>query len=382
MPQTILMQATTRAGGDLNPMVALALGLQAANYGLTVLCDPPSVSLFSRFGISTVLSGPEYEVGPAVKAALGASQPLADADRSTAVAEAVQRWGANLEPTALRLLNTVRPDLILTSFFGTCIGSQLKCLSGVPWVALNSTFYIGPNPPRPLSRDFSARAADVFRYSVIPYLPEASLVLHATDSRFDYDHRGMPLNHRYTGPLFWEAPGIVPSYVDEPGDPWILCTLSSLVQDDIPIARTTLSALAHSRRRVIVTVGPGHALEEVGSIPANAHVAQYIPHSAVLGGSQLLVSHAGHGSVMKSLKFGVPMVLVPWSRDQFGVAARAEALGAAVVVPRELLSVHSMAEAIDHVLHEPRFRWAAEAEARRLRSEHPLDTALELIADC
>ncbi|MEO8284980.1 MAG: nucleotide disphospho-sugar-binding domain-containing protein [Chloroflexota bacterium] len=382
MPRTILMQATTRAGGDLNPMVALALGLQASDYDLTVLCDPPSVPLFSRFEIKTILSGPEFEVGPVVKAALKASQASAEEERFAAVAEAVDCWGADLAPAALQLLNTVRPDLILTSFFGTCIGSQLNSLSDVPWVALNSTFYIGPNPPRPLSRDFSARAADVFRYSVITYLPQASLVLHATDSRFDYDHRGLPLNHRYTGPLFWEAPGIVPAYVDEPGDPWILCTLSSLVQDDIPIARTTLSALAHRGRRVIVTLGPGHAIEEVGAIPANAHVAQYIPHTSVLGGSQLLVSHAGHGSVMKSLLYGVPMVLVPWSRDQFGVAARAEALGAAVVVPRESLSVHTMAEAIDLVLHEPRYRWAAEAEARRLRSELPLETALALISDC
>ncbi len=37
-----------------------------------------------------------------------------------------------------------------------------------------------------------------------------------------------------------------------------------------------------------------------------------MPHSAVLKRSCLLVSHAGHGIVAKSLYYGVPMVLVPW----------------------------------------------------------------------
>jgi MGT family glycosyltransferase len=161
-----------------------------------------------------------------------------------------------------------------------------------------------------------------------------------------------------------------------------LCTLSSLVQDDLPIARTTLAALAHRPRRVVVTLGPGHSVGDVGTIPANAHVEQYIPHSAILGNASLLVSHAGHGSVMKALRYGVPMVLVPWSRDQFGVAARAEALGAALVVPRESLTIHSMAEAIDRVSHQPEFRWAAESEARRLGEERPIATAVGLVRDC
>jgi UDP:flavonoid glycosyltransferase YjiC (YdhE family) len=38
--------------------------------------------------------------------------------------------------------------------------------------------------------------------------------------------------------------------------------------------------------------------------------------------------------VTKALGYGVPMVLVPWGRDQPGVAARAAALGAARIAGR------------------------------------------------
>lgn len=377
----VLVQATTRAGGDLNPVVALSLGLRAAGHALTVLCDPPSEPLFTRFGMRTVISGPGYEVGATVKAALKDSQGNPDEERAATVAQHVADWATQLAPSANKLLAETHPDMILTSFFGTCIGSQLHRMSGVPWVALNSTFYIGPNPPRPMSRDFSERAADVFRYSVIPYLREATLVLHATDPVFDYDIRGIPHNHRYTGPLFWEAPGVVPAYIYEQGEPWLLCTLSSLKQDDTPIAATTLSALSHSQHRLVVTVGPGHAVEEVARVPSptNSHVEQYVPHSAILERARLLVSHAGHGSVMKSLLYGVPMVLVPWSRDQFGVAARAESMGVALVVPKETLTTHVMAEAIHTVLNNPEYTWAAASTAARMHDMRPLEAALEMI---
>jgi UDP:flavonoid glycosyltransferase YjiC (YdhE family) len=45
-----------------------------------------------------------------------------------------------------------------------------------------------------------------------------------------------------------------------------------------------------------------------------------VPHAKVLKRSCLLVSHAGHGVVLKALYYGVPMVLVPWGRDQTGAS--------------------------------------------------------------
>jgi UDP:flavonoid glycosyltransferase YjiC (YdhE family) len=125
----------------------------------------------------------------------------------------------------------------------------------------------------------------------------------------------------------------------------------------------------------------GHTPVEVEPIPANSRVEQYIPHSTVLDNAPLFVSHAGHGSVMKSLWYGVPMVLVPWSRDQFGVAARAGSMQAAIVIPKDTLTVHIMAEAIDAVLHDPKYAWAAQAASARLRHERSTEIATQLVAE-
>ena len=71
--------------------------------------------------------------------------------------------------------------------------------------------------------------------------------------------------------------------------------------------------------------------------------------------SGLLVSHAGHGVVAKALYYGVPMVLVPWGRDQPGVAARAAALGIAEVLARHDITEPRLSAAIHRVLGTPRY---------------------------
>jgi UDP:flavonoid glycosyltransferase YjiC (YdhE family) len=81
-----------------------------------------------------------------------------------------------------------------------------------------------------------------------------------------------------------------------------------------------------------------------------------------------VVTHAGHGTVMKALWYGVPMVLVPWGRDQPGVAARAESLGVAAVVPRSDCTSENLADAISRVLSNPSYTESARYASGRLQA--------------
>ena len=78
---------------------------------------------------------------------------------------------------------------------------------------------------------------------------------------------------------------------------------------------------------------------------------------------------------MKALYHGVPMVLVPWDRDQPGVAARAAALGVAEVIERRDLDHHRLATAVDTLLHVPRYRTIAQGIAARLQGGDAVATA-------
>lgn len=91
------------------------------------------------------------------------------------------------------------------------------------------------------------------------------------------------------------------------------------------------------------------------------------------------MSHAGHGSVMKALWYGRPMVLVPWGRDQPGVAARAAALGVAGVVRREDASAEALSAAIDAVLDNEPMHREAERQGARLRVTDPARVAADFL---
>ena len=268
--------------------------------------------------------------------------------------------------------------MLVTSLFGIGAADVAATPAGVPWVMINSTFYIGPNLTRPLRADFGPRAIPLIEY-FLPLIDRARLVLHATDQVFDFDHPDLPPRHHYVGPLIWESEQSAPTYLDEPGDPWVLVTLSSLAQDDTPIARAALDGFATLPVRVLLTTGGSHPLADLGELPENARAEDYVSHAAALVRSKALISHAGHGSVMKALWHGVPMVLVPWGRDQPGVAARAEHLGVARVVPRNSIDAHTLAQVARQVIDDPAFSEAAQRHSGRLKATDPVATAVEAL---
>jgi UDP:flavonoid glycosyltransferase YjiC (YdhE family) len=129
----------------------------------------------------------------------------------------------------------------------------------------------------------------------------------------------------------------------------------------------------------VVTLGPDHKPQEMTEVPANAHVEQTVSHAAVLQRGGLLVSHAGHGSVMKALWYGRPMVLMPWGRDQPGVAARARALGVADIVQRGDNPEAALADAVSRTLGNSEMLKSALAHSERLRKTDPPQVAASLL---
>lgn len=213
-------------------------------------------------------------------------------------------------------------------------------------------------------------------------MSDADLVLHATDEHFDPPAPSLPQHHHYVGPLWLELSNKAPQYLDVPGPPWVLVTVSSNPQaEEMTLIRTALRALAAHPVRVLLTLSEMHPSEEIGSVPPNARIERFVSHAAVLTRCCLLVSHAGHGIVTKALYYGVPMVLVPWDRDQPGVAARAAALGAAEVIKRHDLTELRLSAAIDRVLGNPLYRENAGKMASRLQARDAVATARLWIDD-
>jgi UDP:flavonoid glycosyltransferase YjiC (YdhE family) len=362
--------------------MAAAFALRQRGHETVFVGDEAIRRAVEPLGIEARALPSEYDLGPRLVGAIRDAMQETGGDMAAAgpmVQDRMTAWARDVALPVTESIDEFRPDATMTSLFGVEVLDVVS--PDCPWAVVNSTFYIGPNPPRPVEMDIGPRAIPLLsRYASL--LGSADLVLHATDQTFDYGFSGLPERHHYVGPLgIWEPPSAHPTYLDDAGDPWVLVTISSQLQDDIPLAESALQALAPREVRVLLTVGPDHAPDEVKAVPANAKVERTVPHSAVLEGAALLVSHAGHGSVMKSLWYGCPMVLVPWGRDQPGVAARAAALGVAEVVPRESATPEALADAITRVMTDDRMRQAAAGHASRLRETKPPDVAATLLED-
>jgi EryCIII-like glycosyltransferase len=314
----------------------------------------------------------ELDLGPRLAGAVRDAMAQTGGDIAAAgpiVEQRMADWAGEVAQPISRSVAELRPDAVVTSLFG--VEAIQRAEPRCPWTVINSTFYLGPNPPRPIEQDVGVRAIPLLgRYAKI--VAAADMVLHATDQVFDFSYDRLPPGHHYVGPLgIWEAPMDPPTYLSEPGDPWVLVSVSSQIQDDVPLAQAALGALADKPVRVVVTLGPAHGPEEITDIPSNTHIEQVVSHSAVLERGRLLVAHAGHGSVMKALWYGRPMVLMPWGRDQPGVAARAQALGVAEVVERGENAEVELGNAVDRVLADAGMQNAATAHAERLRKTDP-----------
>jgi UDP:flavonoid glycosyltransferase YjiC (YdhE family) len=353
-------------GGDFPPVANIVFGLRRRGHTVRFFCDPPVARALAPTGIEVSVLPESLSWQSYLRSW---RRKVLDDPSTKAAPFPLPRWSLDCTPHALSAASQFEPDVILSSLFCIELAARTSYSTSVPWCFVNPSFYFGRESLRPVENDYSSHVIPLRTEYWSPLVETADLVLHATDVEFDFRPPDLPLHHRYVGPQCWEPHGITPYYLDEPGNPWILVTLSLAPQPgDMRLVDVAIQAVASRPLRALVTLSSKRPHRYIDSTPNNVRVAKYVPHSEVLKRSVLLLSHAGHGSVIKALYFGVPMVLVPLGRDQPGVAARAERLGVARTVDPEEIDAETLGAAIDEVLNDVRYRDRARLVSERLQS--------------
>ena len=99
--------------------------------------------------------------------------------------------------------------------------------------------------------------------------------------------------------------------------------------------------------------------------PGNVDVRPWFPQPAVLRHAAAFVSHAGMGSTMEALYYGVPLVCVPQMVEQEVNAARVAELGLGVRLDPEGLTADDLRAAVDAVTGRRRHAGRARPDAGR-----------------
>lgn len=110
----------------------------------------------------------------------------------------------------------------------------------------------------------------------------------------------------------------------------IYISMGTVNNDMMPLYKTCITTLADTEYQVIISVGNLVSINEFGKMPENISVYEHVDQIAVLQAADIFLSHCGMNSVNESLYFGVPLLMLPQTAEQGGVAERVHQLGAGI----------------------------------------------------
>ena len=149
------------------------------------------------------------------------------------------------------------------------------------------------------------------------------------------------------------------------GRPLIFASLGTIPDPaNPPVFRKILDACDGLDAQLVLALGNWkgeHAgvREGLGAIPKNALVVDFAPQMALLDRAALLITHGGSNTVLESLTRGVPMVALPRSADQTGMAARVAYTGSGLRASFKHCTVDVLRGLVKRVLSEETFRCRA-----------------------
>lgn len=209
----------------------------------------------------------------------------------------------------------------------------------------------------------------------------ADRILVLTSPTFDFASPFAPHNAVFTGPILdepeWTEPLELP-WKSSDTRPLVLVSLTSTYQAQEDLIRRIISAVENRDLRTVITVGPMLDPAMFTSPSQDVVITQSAPHGPILGQATAVITHCGHGTTMKALTHGLPLLCIPMGRDQDDTAARVAYAGAGIRLKPGSSSAE-IGRNLDRLLETPTFADAARSLARAIKLEH---AKLDITAVC
>jgi sterol 3beta-glucosyltransferase len=410
--------------GDVQPYVALGVGLQQAGHAVQIATHEPFRTFIRERGLDFFPVGGDYrqiyesETWPQLRARGGnrlrlikqlrrmveansigfihdAWQACQDAQvilfstsvfvAAMALAEKMQcplycagllpltptRFQAGVRlpplPVPLRFLGPLGYNW-LTHWLSLQTGHQLARLVMLP--AYQRALDLPPRPFWLSLRSFQQGPLFLYGYSrhVVPRPPDWS----ASNRVTGYWFLDRPADWRPSSHLVdFLASGPTPVYVGFG---------SMREQDAAELTETVVEALLRARQRGVLLTG--QAGLGAGKLPDEIFAVEAIPHDWLFPRMAAVVHHGGAGTTAAGLRAGLPSVIVPFAWDQPFWGRRVWELGVGPrPIPRKHLSVERLADAITAAVSNKEMRLRAQALGERIRQEDGVARAVEAFED-
>ena len=277
-----------------------------------------------------------------------------------------------LDNMVCRDMENLKPDCIVAdsmALWGKAIALKL----GIPFVSSTTTFAFNRHSAKIMKQSPKEMIAMLFSMPKINkhikrlqnkgYPIKSILDIIQNDDNTDTivytSPEFQPCSDTFSDKYAFVGPSIRPvsDEIQKTSDRLVYISMGTVNNDMLPLYKNCISAFANTDYQVILSVGDQVSIEELGELPENISVYPYIDQIAVLQKADVFISHCGMNSVNESLYFGVPLVMLPQTSEQGGVAERVLQLGAGSRLTKT--DAFSLLHAVNQVTGEASYRQSA-----------------------
>jgi zeaxanthin glucosyltransferase len=335
-------------------MIALADALRTRGHRVTffLLGDPPSFVLDANFQIieigGAIFPAHEHKAGVqqlgTLSRRVALKHTLATMARATqAVLELAPALISDAGVRALIVDQTsfaggTMAERLDLPFVTVCNALLLNAEPGVPpffttwqprntWWALvrNQIGWAAPNKlyaPALRAIQQERRRHGLSRFARIADTWPGTLQLSQQPEAFDLPRRKLPQQVRFVGPLRLpdDSPPIPFPWARLDDRPLVCASLGTVQNRSEETYRAIAEACAGLDVQLVMSTGQGLAADELGELPGDPVVVAFAPQRELIRKAVLAITQAGLNSVLDALSAGVPMIAVPITNDQPGIA--------------------------------------------------------------
>ena len=286
-----------------------------------------------------------------------------------------------LDDPVIRHMKELKPDCIVADSMAVW-GKAVALKLGIPFVSSTTTFA------------FNQHSAKIMKQSPAQMLGMLFSLPKINKDIKRLQDRGYPVNsfldiirndentHTvvYTSPQFqpcaetfsdryaFVGPSIRPAAekIEKTGEKLVYISMGTVNNNMAKLYRNCIDAFRDSSCQVILSVGNLVDIQEFADLPENIGVFSHVDQIAVLQQADVFVTHCGMNSVSEGLYFGVPLVMLPQTSEQHGVAARVLQMEAGVELKKT--APEDIREAVEQVLEDAHYKKNAQMIAEGFRS--------------
>lgn len=177
-------------------------------------------------------------------------------------------------------------------------------------------------------------------------------------AELEFPRQVLPKYFHFTGPYHYSGSRepIPFPYEKLTGQPLIYASMGTIQNRLLGVFQTIAEACRELDAQLVISLGGGNRPESLPELPGNPLVVGYAPQLELLQKTTLAITHAGMNTTLESLTNGVPMVAIPVTNDQPGIAARIAWTGCGETIPVKSVNVAKLRTAIQKVLTEDSYK--------------------------